>query len=111
MQPRAICSPGWRGPRLPRRASTARWGAEFDLDTFRQKPVWNGDDACVETHVESLQAHDVRLGDHVISFAGGEIIHTENSHKYSIDVNRPHKTGPFKMRVCSRNVQNDEENR
>jgi len=27
----------------------------------------------------------VRLGDHVISFTAGETIHTENSHKYSVE--------------------------
>jgi dimethylhistidine N-methyltransferase len=60
-------------------------GAEFELDTFRHKSVWNADKARVEMHLESLRDQDVRLGDHVISFTAGETIHTENSHKYSVE--------------------------
>jgi len=60
-------------------------GAEFDLDTFRHKSVWNANEARVEMHLESLQDQDVPLGDHVISFTAGETIHTENSHKYSVE--------------------------
>lgn len=59
--------------------------AAFDLETFRHKSVWNPDDSRVEMHLESLLDQQVRLGDHVIAFEAGETIHTENSHKYSIE--------------------------
>jgi dimethylhistidine N-methyltransferase len=58
-------------------------GADFDLDTFRHRAVWNAEAARVEMHLESRVAQRVRLGDHVVSFAAGETIHTENSHKYT----------------------------
>ncbi len=59
--------------------------AAFDLETFRHKSVWNPEDSRVEMHLESLLDQQVRVGDHVISFEVGETIHTENSHKYSIE--------------------------
>ena len=60
-------------------------GADFDPDTFRHKAIWNAVHARVEMHIESLNDQEVRLGDTVVSFAAGETIHTENSHKYSIE--------------------------
>ncbi|MFO7758492.1 MAG: L-histidine N(alpha)-methyltransferase [Roseovarius sp.] len=59
--------------------------AEFDLDTFRHKAVWNAADSRIEMHLESLRDQNVRLGDQVVSFAAGETIHTENSHKYTVE--------------------------
>ena len=59
--------------------------AEFDPDTFRHKAVWNAADSRVEMHLESLQDQHVRLGDRDVSFTAGETIHTENSHKYTVD--------------------------
>lgn len=60
-------------------------GAEFDLDTFQHKAIWNATEARVEMHLQSLEEQSVRIGDHVVAFAAGETIHTENSHKYSVE--------------------------
>lgn len=60
-------------------------GAEFDLDTFRHKAIWNATEARVEMHLQSIEDQSVRIGDHVVEFAAGETIHTENSHKYSVE--------------------------
>ena len=59
--------------------------ADFDPDTFRHKAIWNPTKARVEMHLESLQPQSVQIGDTVVSFAAGETIHTENSHKYSVE--------------------------
>lgn len=60
-------------------------GAAFDLETFRHKAIWNATEARVEMHLQSLEDQSVRIGDHVVTFAAGETIHTENSHKYSVE--------------------------
>jgi len=59
-------------------------GADFDLETFSHRAIWNAVESRVEMHLESLQDQEVDLGGHRVSFAAGETIHTENSHKYSV---------------------------
>ncbi len=58
-------------------------GADFDLSAFRHKAVWNDAAQRVEMHLESLRAQQVRIAGQHITFAAGETIHTENSHKFS----------------------------
>jgi dimethylhistidine N-methyltransferase len=60
-------------------------GANFDLDGFRHKAVYNADIGRVEMHLVSLRAQSVTLGGQTFDFAKHETIHTENSHKYDID--------------------------
>ncbi|MEI4231458.1 L-histidine N(alpha)-methyltransferase [Roseovarius sp. D22-M7] len=60
-------------------------GAEFDLDTFRHLALWNAGEARVEMHLESQNDQVVRVGDELVAFAPGETIHTENSHKYTVE--------------------------
>lgn len=58
-------------------------GADFNVDAFDHAARWNGDKARIEMHLVSRSAQQVRLGPAIISFAPGESIHTENSHKYT----------------------------
>jgi L-histidine N-alpha-methyltransferase len=60
-------------------------GADFDLDAFRHKAVWNAKKSRIEMHLESLRAQTVRIADldAAIRFAKGETIHTENSYKFT----------------------------
>jgi dimethylhistidine N-methyltransferase len=64
-------------------------GADFDLDGFDHKAVWNAQRSRIEMHLVSRRAQAVRLGDHAwarkISFAEGESIHTENSYKFTVE--------------------------
>jgi dimethylhistidine N-methyltransferase len=64
-------------------------GADFDIDGFAHRAVWNADRARIEMHLVSLKPQDVKLGSgpgaRRIHFAEGETIHTENSHKFTID--------------------------
>jgi len=60
-------------------------GADFDLDAFAHKAVWNAAESRVEMHLESLGEQEVRIAGRTIPFAAGETIHTENSHKFTQD--------------------------
>jgi dimethylhistidine N-methyltransferase len=59
--------------------------ADFDPRAFRHVALYNEAAGRVEIYIESRRAQVVRLPklDLVISFAPGERIHTENSHKYN----------------------------
>jgi L-histidine Nalpha-methyltransferase len=62
-------------------------GAEFDLHSFRHIALWNKRASRVEMHLESLCKQSVYIDDLnlVVEFEQGERIHTENSHKYTLD--------------------------
>jgi dimethylhistidine N-methyltransferase len=60
-------------------------GADFDLAAFRHRAVWNAPASRVEMRLESLRAQEVRIAGRTIAFAGGETIHTENSHKFTTE--------------------------
>jgi dimethylhistidine N-methyltransferase len=59
-------------------------GAEFYLESFQHRAVWNEAESRIEMHLESRIAQKVWLGDLdlAVEFAEGETIHTENSYKY-----------------------------
>ncbi len=57
-------------------------GADFDLAGFRHEARWNPVLERVEMHLVSRRAQVVTLGGQRVTFAEGESIHTENSHKY-----------------------------
>jgi dimethylhistidine N-methyltransferase len=57
--------------------------AGFDLDAFAHRAVWNPAASRMEMHLESLADQSVLLGGRRLSFARGERIHTENSHKFT----------------------------
>ncbi|QWT21797.1 ergothioneine biosynthesis protein EgtB [Bacillus sp. NP157] len=58
-------------------------GADFDVGTFEHRAVWNAAKARIEMHLESRVAQVVHLNGQRFSFAAGETIHTENSHKFT----------------------------
>ena len=62
-------------------------GADFDLDRFRHLAVWNKRASRVEMHLESAARQSVYIEDLdlMIDFEKGERIHTENSHKYTLE--------------------------
>ncbi|HEY1903949.1 MAG TPA: L-histidine N(alpha)-methyltransferase [Terracidiphilus sp.] len=59
--------------------------ADFDLEAFAHRAVWNPDESRIEMHLESLTAQRVRVRslDLEVKFGAGESIHTENSYKYA----------------------------
>jgi L-histidine N-alpha-methyltransferase len=60
-------------------------GASFDLDAFRHRAIWNTRNARIEMHLESVVEQNVRIPSIglTVSFAAGETIRTELSHKYT----------------------------
>jgi len=59
--------------------------ATFDLDVFEHVVRWNEERGCIESHLRSMRAQTVTVAGKQFSFAEGETIHTEDSHKYTID--------------------------
>lgn len=60
-------------------------GADFDRDRFRHTVRYNRELKRIEMHLESLADQTVTVAGERFAFATGETIHTENSHKYSVD--------------------------
>lgn len=60
-------------------------GADFDLSLFAHRSFYHPLRQRVEMHLVSLKAHSVTLCGEQIAFREGETIHTENSHKYSLE--------------------------
>lgn len=58
--------------------------AEFALEAFAHRAVWNSIASRIEMHLISRDAQRVQVGalDLTVDFAVGESIHTENSYKY-----------------------------
>lgn len=66
-----------------------RIGAELDGDVnverFRHVAVWNPDAGRVEMYLESLDDQEIAINGHRFHLKEGERIHTENSHKYTVE--------------------------
>ncbi len=58
-------------------------GAEFDVESFVHRAVWNDDESRIEMHLVSRKNQAVRVAGQPIRFARGETIHTENSYKHT----------------------------
>ena len=58
-------------------------GAEFNLDSFAHRAVWNDEASRIEMHLVSLCDQIVDVAGQAINFRSGETIHTENSYKYA----------------------------
>ena len=59
--------------------------ADFDLDAFAHKAVWNARESRMEMHLVSRKRQLVQVARHLIRFEADETIHAENSYKYGID--------------------------
>ncbi len=59
--------------------------ADFDVDRFRHRAIWNPGHSRIEMHLESLCRQTVAIRDLGVSilFEPGQTIHTENSYKFS----------------------------
>ena len=58
---------------------------DIDVDAFSHKAVWNGELARVEMHLVAERDLDFSISGRAFSMHKGETIHTENSHKFTID--------------------------
>lgn len=57
--------------------------ADFDLEQFQHRAFYNEEEGRVEMYLVSLDDQVVTVADEKIDFKKGEMIHTENSYKYS----------------------------
>jgi dimethylhistidine N-methyltransferase len=60
-------------------------GGTFELSRFAHDAVWNEAAGRIEIYLVSLAEQIVRVGARAFSFTSGERIHTENSHKYTVE--------------------------
>lgn len=59
-------------------------GADFNLEVFAHRAIWNEAASRVEMHLESLIDQTVVLNGQTFAFRKGETIHTENSRKFDL---------------------------
>lgn len=59
--------------------------ADFDLSLFAHRAFYHPLRQRVEMHLVSLMPHSVTVAGEEITFGEGETIHTENSHKYTLE--------------------------
>jgi L-histidine Nalpha-methyltransferase len=60
-------------------------GADFDTDAFAHYAPYNAAAHRVEMYLVSLKRQSVTIGGARFDFAAGEPVHTEDSHKYTIE--------------------------
>jgi L-histidine Nalpha-methyltransferase len=60
-------------------------GADFDLGGFAHLAVYNEEAGRIEMHLRSTRAQVVAILGERFRFREGETIHTENSHKYTVE--------------------------
>jgi dimethylhistidine N-methyltransferase len=60
-------------------------GANFDVESFAHRALWEPEEGRIEMHLVSEVAQSVELADETLRFAAGESICTEHSHKYTVD--------------------------
>jgi len=60
-------------------------GADCDPDDFRHKAFYNAEDGRIEMHLVSQQNQELQINDRCFTLSEGEMLHTENSYKYSPD--------------------------
>lgn len=60
-------------------------GTDFDLDGFSHSAFYNAPLQRVEMHLVCRRAQQVRLGAECFNFREGETLHTENSHKFTVE--------------------------
>jgi L-histidine Nalpha-methyltransferase len=58
-------------------------GADFDVDAFVHRAVWNDEESRIEMHLVSRRDQAVHVAGQQIRFERGETIHTENSYKHT----------------------------
>ncbi|WP_321849489.1 L-histidine N(alpha)-methyltransferase [Burkholderia diffusa] len=65
--------------------ANAELGADFDLDAFSHCAFYDRKRQRIEMHLVSDIAQTAHVRGHAFRFDAGEHIHTENSHKFTID--------------------------
>ena len=61
-----------------------KFSGNFNLSSFSHLAEYNAQEGCIQMFLKSKSDQIVSLAGHEIYLSEGEIIHTENSHKYSL---------------------------
>lgn len=61
------------------------YGADFNLGGFRHEAKYDVEEGCIQMFLVSTCDQSVSVAGHNFEFSDGEKIHTENSHKYTVD--------------------------
>lgn len=61
------------------------WGANFNLQQFEHLALYNEEAGRIEMYLKSKVQQTVHIAGIRVEFAAGELIHTENSYKYTIE--------------------------
>jgi uncharacterized SAM-dependent methyltransferase len=61
-------------------------GGDFDLEAFDHLALWNAGHSRIEMHLVSRKDQIVNAAGHAFAFSSGERLHTENSHKFTLDM-------------------------
>src|SRR5262249_7665462 len=57
----------------------------FELNAFAHEAIYNDEHGRIEMHLRSLSDQSIQVLGEAFDFAEGETIHTENSHKYTVE--------------------------
>ena len=60
-------------------------GAKLERDAFEHRAIYNDDRQRIEMHLVATRPTSIELDERRFEFTAGDSIHTENSHKYSIE--------------------------
>jgi dimethylhistidine N-methyltransferase len=60
-------------------------GGTFDPKAFAHQAIYDAEEGRIEMHIRSLVDQNAEILGETVSFAEGETIHTENSHKYGVE--------------------------
>ena len=60
-------------------------GGDFDLNAFAHRAIWNDAESRIEMLLESLTDQTVHVAGATFPFKAGETLHTENSHKFTVE--------------------------
>ena len=63
--------------------ANAELGADFDLDAFAHRAVWNAEQSRIEMHLQAQAPTTARVDGRAFRFQQGETIHTESSRKFT----------------------------
>jgi dimethylhistidine N-methyltransferase len=63
-------------------------GGDIDLGAFEHRAIWNNAAGRIEMHLLATRPVEFSVGGRRYAMKEGETIHTENSHKYSIEESR-----------------------
>jgi uncharacterized SAM-dependent methyltransferase len=61
-------------------------GGDFDPEAFDHLALWNAAHSCIEMHLVSRKDQIANAAGHTFAFRSGERLHTENSHKFTVDM-------------------------